>query len=37
MALCDQVDLILELYIDYAGRFEWLYSHFKFSGIMMVI
>ena len=26
MALCDQVDLMLELYIDYTGRFEWLYS-----------
>ena len=28
--------LWLELHSDYTGRFEWLYSHCKFSDIMVV-
>ena len=27
---------MLELYSDYAGRFEWLYSHWKFLDIMVI-
>ena len=30
------VTLMLELYSDYTDWFEWLYSHCKFSGIMVI-
>ena len=30
MCVCGwRVNIMLELYIDYTGRFEWLYSHFN--------
>ena len=37
MCVCGwRVNIMLELYIDYTGRFEWLYSHFKFLDIMVI-
>ena len=30
------INCLLELHIDYTGRFEWLYNHFKFSDIMVI-